>query len=118
MAVLTKIKGSTLVEALVAMILILITSGVGFTVYLNVLRQDNFRQKIKAEQVLNAELIETMKSERKLNEVKSYEGMTIQKIVLPYYSEKTKVNDLLLLTLTAYSEDKVRLKEYKIIIEK
>lgn len=93
-----KIKASTLLEVIIAMVIILVVFTLAIGVYNNVLRSS---PSIKKEQVkaLTDQVIEqSIKDEQWEDEDITIEGITIKKIVLPYETYK----DLIVITATAF----------------
>jgi len=55
----TQIKGSTLVETLVAMIIVMLAFGIGLMIYLNVIQSSGAQQRLNAQLQMNQISIET-----------------------------------------------------------
>jgi type II secretory pathway pseudopilin PulG len=96
------VKASTLLEVIVAMVIILIVFTLAIGIYNNVLgRADS----VKKEQVnaMTAHLISQSINERNWNDEEiRQDSITLQKTVVPY----EKYTDLVLITVTALEHDK------------
>ncbi len=76
-----KLKASMMLEALIATIVVAISFGLAVSVYSNVLRSGDLRNKLKAQLILNNHAIE-MKTEKKYvdDKIEYDNGSLIQKI--------------------------------------
>lgn len=79
-----RLKASTLMESLIAMIIIVVCFGVATMIYSNVLDSDKQRQQLKAILVLNEEAIEMKKAKTFLDAEKQISDWVIKKIVKKY----------------------------------
>ena len=94
-----KLKAATLVEALMALVIVMICFVIGSMIYVNVINSDNNRQEIKANLILNETALKT-KEEKKFIDEKieiGNENLIIQKTVILYKN----IENLNLLTLIA-----------------
>jgi hypothetical protein len=78
------LKASLLPEALAAMIVIMISVGIGASVYGNVLGSDNGSQKLRAELLLDKMALDATQNNRMLNEEIKMNEFTIRKTVMAY----------------------------------
>jgi len=78
------LKASTLLESLIAMIIIVVCFGVATMIYSNVLDSDKQRLQLKAILVLNQEAIETKIEKKFLESEKQIGDWTIRKTVEKY----------------------------------
>ena len=78
------LKASTLLESLIAMIIIVVCFGVATMIYSNVLDSDKQRLQLKAILVLNEEAIELKKGKTFLDSEKQNGDWVIKKIVEKY----------------------------------
>lgn len=79
-----RLKASTLMESLIAMIIIVVSFGVATLIYSNVLDSDKQRLQLKAILVLNQEAIETKTEKTFLDSEKQIGDWTIKKTVEKY----------------------------------
>ena len=105
-------KGSTLVEVLVAMVIILACMGVAMTIYSNLARDVNDELKIRAEIQLNTLAADTKRSGNYTDGTLQFETMRIEKTVLPYRKSK----HLRVLQLEAYTPLGRKITSYHEII--
>jgi Tfp pilus assembly protein PilV len=107
-----KVKASSLIEVLVAMVIMMSTMGIGLAIYQNLTHDSNDDLKIRAEIELNS-----LASETKLNKTYSEvtieeEDMRLQRSIEIY--EKSK--RLRILYLQAFTPFGKKITEYKEII--
>lgn len=95
-----KLKAATLMESLVAMVVVLVCCGIAAMIYVNVMNSGNEREKLKAHLLLNETAIKTKSERLFLDEEIKGEFITIRKTVEPYKEQA----DLSLLVLTALDE--------------
>lgn len=113
MALLTKkIPGATLIEALIAMVIVMLSFGIAITVYVNVISSGNQSQKLKCQFLLKKIAIETKQNHLFLDEKISSDEITVQKTVTPYSGNK----NILQLNLKAYSPNEKLLSEYNELV--
>jgi len=79
-----KLKASTLIESLVAMVIIITCLGVSSMIYSNVLNSDNQRTQLKAMLILSEEAIATKTEKSLLDSEKQIGDWTIKKTVESY----------------------------------
>lgn len=91
--IIKKFRGSTLIEAVVAMVIISIVLGLCTLIILNLKRNNGFAYKTETYNTLNNELIKTKEEKTFQDEVLEYPGFYIQKSYFPYYRNK-KLNIL------------------------
>jgi len=117
MAVLThKLRASTLLETLIAIVLILICFAIATMVLVNIMQSDNGRLKFHAQTELQAVYLKTIEDKEYIDATIDYEAFHIQKTIEPYRGAP----NLYLLKLTATAESKQVLGELKkiLLIEK
>lgn len=90
------LKGSTLIETLVAMIIVMLAFGIGLMIYLNVIQSSGAQQKLNAQLQINKVAIETKDKNLFVDGEYTLENLKIVK------------------TLRAYSPESERLKLLKI----
>ena len=88
-----RIRGSTLIETLVAMIIVMLAFGIGLMIYLNVIQSSGAQQKVNAQLQMNKIAIETKDKNLFTDVEDSTETMKIIKTIQPYSvgSEKLKL---------------------------
>lgn len=96
-----KLKAATLMESLVAMVIVLACCGIAAMIYVNVMDSGNEREKLKAHLMLNEAAIKTKNEKLFLDEEIQGEFITIRKRITPYKEQA----DLSLLVLTAIDAD-------------
>lgn len=79
-----KLKAFTIVESMMALIVITISFSAGMTVYLTILQGDAFPSKTKAQAALNSFWMKTQKEQRFIDEKLNWNRFFIEKKVLPY----------------------------------
>ena len=113
MALLTKkIKASTLIEVLVAMIIIMISFGIAMAIYMNVSLSDHLVQKLKAELLLNETAIETKAANSFIDEKTGSDKISINKTVTSYNG----IPELHLLMLEAFDVNGKKISERKELV--
>lgn len=112
MAVLKRMNGFTLMEAVVSMIIIMACYVMSTMIYLNIVKTDNTSHKVRA--FLEVEnLAENTINNSLFEDQDVYcEGLTIQKRILPYKNE----NSIKLLSITAIDEKGKVLYAFKQLI--
>ncbi|PCJ87266.1 MAG: hypothetical protein COA57_04870 [Flavobacteriales bacterium] len=83
-----KIKATTLVETLIAMVIVMITFGLGLMIYVNVMNSGNQQLKLNAQLLMNQMAAETKTDNNFLDEEMETETLKIIKTVLPYEGSK------------------------------
>lgn len=79
-----KLKAISVVESMVAMVLIVLSFGAGMALFLQVMTTDRLTSNTKARVVLNQVLVETKQSQSYLDETLERQGLTIEKKIIPY----------------------------------
>jgi len=79
-----KIKAFTIIESMMALIVIMISFTAGIVLYLNTLKADLFPLKTKVQNVLHGLLLETKEKQRFIDETIKREGLIIEKSIHPY----------------------------------
>ncbi len=79
-----KLKASTLMESLIAMVIIVVCMGVSAMIYSNVLDSDKQRIQLKAYMLLNTEAIQTKTEKSFIDSEKLVGDWTIKKTVELY----------------------------------
>lgn len=79
-----KLKGGTLVETLVAMVVIMLSFTIAVIIFSNVIRSSSFPRKVKAETLLKDLAARSKADNIFLDASFQYNGMQINKKVSPY----------------------------------
>lgn len=90
------IKCSTLVETLVAMIIVMLSFGIGLMIYLNITQSEGFSQKIKARLQMNQISVETIEKNLLMDEEYKKETIKIKKTIKPYEPDSPNLKLILL----------------------
>jgi hypothetical protein len=98
MVKLKKITSSTMIESLVAMVIITISFTIALMISSNLARTNNPRLRIKAYSEVQKLYSETKAKELYIDEVFEQEGLTIERLILPY----TETRTLKILEISAY----------------
>ena len=109
-----KIKGSTLIEVIVAMVIIVIVFGMAMMIYANVTRMSLSVSKIQASALLQERLIDVEKTKYTSNQSIDTAGLHIELEVTPF-SNDTLLN---VVHLTAYDLNKQKMTELQKLILK
>ncbi len=80
-----KIKASTLIEALVAMVIVMTCFGIASMIYVNVLNADNNRIQLNAHLLVHELAQKAKETNSFLDEKIETNGLIIQKSVEPYH---------------------------------
>ncbi|MBK8562378.1 MAG: hypothetical protein IPN76_03290 [Saprospiraceae bacterium] len=108
------LPGTTIVETVMAMLLVMVSLGIGLMIYLNVLTSERLVARVKAQALLSRISEETIAQQLFISEALEADGMVVEKKVAPYAAE---FPDAYLLTLTAFAaKNKQPLCELKEII--
>ena len=93
-----KLKASTLVEALTAMVIVMLALGVFTTIYVNVIKSGEYHRKTQAALLLDKIAVETKQNKIFLDEKIKTGGFVLEKKVTPYNG----ASNLSLLSLKAF----------------
>lgn len=98
----SKLKASTLMESLIAMVIMVVCLGVGTMIYTNVLDSDKQRNQLKALLIINEETNKVKAEKTYLDDEKQAGDWTIKRTVEKY--EQT--DNLYQLTFSVFDRDK------------
>ena len=93
-----KVKAATLIESLIAMIIIVVCLGAGTMIYLNVLQSDKQRLKLKAILMLNKEA-DKIKKDKSFIDGEQQVGDYVVKKTIKKFSETENLYSLILVAL-------------------
>jgi hypothetical protein len=108
-----KLKATTIIESMIAMIIIVICFGIGTMIFNNILSSDKHRQELKAMLYLNQEAIEIKKEKIFLDNEKQIGEWTIKSKIEKY--EQTE-NLIKLELLAINSKGKIIAKRNELIV--
>lgn len=94
-----KLHASSLIESIMATIIIVLSFGIGMLIFMNILSSEQVFAKAKADAVLHALLEETKQKKSYLTEVFEKDGLKITKSMTRY----DNLEDTFILELTAFS---------------
>lgn len=100
-----KLQAFTIVESMMALVIIMISFTAGMTIYLTILEGDAFPLKTKANNALDIAYKKTKQEQRFLDERFNQDGLFIEKKVSPYkaYQGVLKQENIYQVSLKAYS---------------
>ena len=104
MAVL-KLKAATLIESLMAMIIIMLCLGIATMIYVNIMNADNNSLKLKAQLVLAEQAYQAKSSNTFLDDNTETETLLIEKKIEKYKQQ----DNLILLYLKAFDKNTKKL---------
>lgn len=102
------LKATTLIEALVAMVVVMLSFGIAVTIFANVTESSPLNEKIRVEVLLQELLAKTKIEKNFLDGEMQSNGIKVQKKVAPYAAAR----GLSILCLTAFDRNN------KIIVER
>ena len=108
-----KLPATTIVETVTAALLVMVSLGIGLSIYMNVLRSEQLVTRIKSQAILSCIAEETAFKQTFISETFHEDGLVIEKNIRPYSTEHP---DAILLTLTAYDGQQNKLGEQKEIL--
>lgn len=108
------IRGSTLIETLVAMIIVMLAFGIGLMIYLNVIQSSGVQQKLNAQLQMNRIAIETKDKNLFVDEEDTTGTMKIIKTIQPYSAGSDKLK---LMKIEAFDGNGKKLGERKELIK-
>ena len=107
-----KIKGSTLIEVLVAMIIVMVTFGIAMAIFINVSSSDRHVQKLKAQLLLSEVAIRTKAENSFIDATIELENITLNKTITSY----REIPGLNILLLEAFDINGKKVAERKELI--
>jgi Tfp pilus assembly protein PilE len=110
-----RVKGSTLLEVVVSMVIIILVFGIAMMIYANITRSALSAKKIRAQAIMQQALLHLEESDQKGNANFKVGDITIQQIVNSYKDDP----DLTEVSLTVYDDNHTEILEtHQIIITK
>lgn len=107
-----KLKGSTLVEVIVAMVIILTCMGIAMSIFLNVSRDMNEELRILAEIRIHALATETNRAKDYTDTSVDFDNMKLQRNITSY-ANKAKLKQV---TIAAFTLSGKKIGDYKEIV--
>lgn len=108
------VKGSTLLEVIVAMVIVLIIFSLAIGIYNNVLNSSSSAQSKKSQSSTETILLQSIIDKNYADETTTVDSIVYEKKVLPYKTYQ----DLIMITVTALVHDKQISKSRRIINKK
>jgi Tfp pilus assembly protein PilE len=109
-----KVKASTIIEVIVSMVIIVVVFGIAMMIYTNVTRMSLSAQKIKAQAILQEELISAEQTKGFSNKSTDTANLRIEQEVLPFNTDTL----LSVIHLTAYDLNQGKITELQKLIIK
>jgi len=111
----TKVRASSILEVIIAMVVIMVVFGIAMMIYINVTRVSMSAQKIRAEAILNETMLQLENTNGANTESFTADNFRIEQEVKAYNDDK----DLLEIDLTAYDANQKKLTElHKVVINR
>lgn len=110
-----KVKASTILEVIIAMVVILVVFGIAMMIYANVTQSSLSVKKIKAEAILKEYLQNAEKADENTTQTFTADDLRIEQQVKSYDNEKKLIE----IDLAAYDANQQQVAElHKVIINK
>ncbi len=109
-----RIKGSTLIESIVATVIIMFCFSVVTTVYVNVFRADDHSRKFSGHLILKNAALKIKSEKDFIDKVYKVDELTVEKTVAKYGESENQ--ELWLLKLKLIDADKKLINDYKELI--
>jgi len=107
-----KIAGSTIVEVLISMVIIIVAFGIAMMIYSNVTRFSLSAKKIKAEAILQERLLDIEQSKVRMDETVAIGDFQVQQEI-KVYSDSSHLSDV---HLTAWDDNHQKVAELQKVI--
>lgn len=108
----TSLQGSSIVETITALLIIVISFGAGMSIYLNIITNEQTVSKTKANIILETMMTETIKQRRYLDETVHLHGLAIERTISPFPEEENHR----ICALTAYHQNGQQIHSIKRVI--
>ena len=110
-----RVQASSILEVIVSMVVIVIVFGIAMMIYTNVLRMSLSVKKLRAQTILEAELLKAERSTDSLASSVTIDDFRISEDLKPYPENA----DLSLIHLTAFDQNQQKIAEVqKVILNK
>jgi len=111
----TTVKASTIMEVLIAMILIIAVFGIAMMIFTNVLNSSLSVKKIRAQAILQEALITAEKADNNVSQSISVDDFRIEQEIKPYNDNAALID----VRLTAFDQNQQKIAELeKVILNK
>ncbi len=104
-----KLEGSSLLEVIIATVVMMIVMGIGTMIYSNVVNSSYTFQKKKADLLLNEKAIDTKINHKLFNEETEVDNFTIKREVSKYQN----TDDIYIINLKAFNNEEKLISERK-----
>jgi len=108
----SRVKASTMLEVIIAMVVILVVFVIGMMIFTNVLKLSLSTKKIRAQALLGGFMLNAERAGANSNQLFTVDGFRIQQEASPYKND----SDLTTIQLTAYDQNQQKVAELKKII--
>ncbi len=108
----TSLKGSSIVETITALLIIVISFGAGMSIYLNIITNEQTISKTKANIILETMMTETIAQKRYLDETIQLHGLVIERAIFPFSAEESHR----ICAITAYYQNGQKIHSIKRVI--
>ncbi len=111
----TKVRASSLLEVLIAMIIILLVFSIAMAIFTNVMKLSLSAKKIKAQAILQETMLQAEQLKSPVTQTLTIDSLEIKQEVMPYESN-SKLTEI---DLTAFDENRQKLAElHKVFLNK
>ncbi|WP_026898452.1 prepilin-type N-terminal cleavage/methylation domain-containing protein [Daejeonella oryzae] len=107
-----KVKGSTLIEVVISMVIIVVIFTIAMGIYANILRSSLSVKKYQAQETLNKLMNQSEKSPKTMNQTFNLNDFQISRKISPYRNH----TNLLEIHLAAFNQNKEKLAEIRKVI--
>lgn len=107
------LPAATLVEVLIALVLVMLAFGLGLTTYSTVLSSSGNEQRLQARMVLEEIMLHTKAQQLWVDQTVNHGQLRIEQTLAPYAGEN---DGLQTLTLTAYNQHDKQLAQCKALV--
>ncbi len=108
----TSLQGSSIVETITALLIIVISFGAGMSIYLNVITNEQTISKTKANIILETVMTETIEQQRYLDETIQLHGLIIERAISVFTAEESHR----ICAITAYHQNGQKIHSIKRVI--
>ena len=108
----TSFQGSSIVETITALLIIVISFGAGMSIYLNIITNEQTISKTKANIILETMMTETIEQKRYLDETIQLHGLVVERAIFPFTTEESHR----ICAITAYHQNGQKIHSIKRVI--
>ena len=106
------VRGSTILEVIISMIIIIVVFGIAMMIFTNVNRLSLSAKKLKAQAILQHTLLQAEQAKDHTDQTITVDDMTIKQEITPFENEP----GLSVITLTAFDPDHEQVARLKKVI--